>query len=889
MKKKKLKTSFKSLLEEEDDILSGKTIPPEIDLSEGASTDGVATGIKEIIPDSDFINRLREFEPGDLVEGIEILEAIDLMLTGSAVEKSKKVLLKKIKEILENVVKNGENNNHKKLKSLIDKLEGEKSIEHKMDTSTIEAVISIDLPDVAESTLENIPETISVKVEDAEIMGSFIQEAKEHLADIEEKILKFENSGDMALLNTIFRSVHTVKGTSAFLDLDSVKSLSHRLEFLLDEVRNGSVKVDSTVVDVLLEGTDFLGIMIDELAEQFRSSMGNIFTIPSHQKEISELEEKFNSLGSRASAGVKNTSDEIYMNVNSEGGESLISDEIAESFAAESSALLEEAEQLLLELEKDRKSIGNVDTIFRNIHTIKGNAGFLGFTSVERICMQMESTLDTIRKDKKQVSQGVISMLLHSLDIITRNIVSPNAPEEGAEPEVKALGEILLDDGKIGKEDLEKALDIQEMKVGEILLTEGKISKNDLESALIKQEAQQPKGVSGKTEASLERKDIRVDMTKIDKLFNLMGELITAEDIIIHNPEIEKLKNLERSINYLTKITREMQEITMSIRMIPLEGLFNRMRRLVRDLSKKVGKKVDLHIFGQDTEMDKNVTEEIADPLVHIIRNSLDHGLESRAIRLEKGKDEAGKISLGARYEGNEIWIIVTDDGAGLDREKILAKAVSSGIVESDGSELSDEEVWALVFAPGFSTAEVVTEVSGRGVGMDVVRSNIEKLRGKISIKSERDKGTEITLKIPLTLAIMDGVTVKVGNIIFALPIGDIREFHKASMSHITVAESGKEVLKLRDSIIPVIKLARVYDQKTGVSSINEGILLIVEANDKKAAFLVDEIIGYHQIVVKALPESLKGLSSISGCSIMGNGEVNLIIDCGSLLNEVLI
>lgn len=885
MKKKKLKTSLKSLLDEENDIFEENT--SEITLDDAAPEN--PGGNQEVNSPSDsdtldrLLNRLDNFEAGDLVEGVDLLESIESILAQSSLEKSKTDILQRIRKVLEGIIRNDGGDRQKELDSLVGKLTDGKNSETasagaggESEKPVGEKNIKIELPPVPPEAV--VSENIEVKVEDPDIMSSFILESKEHLTNIEEKILTFENDGDMELLNTIFRSVHTVKGTSAFLGLDSIKSLSHRLEFLLDEVRKETLTVDSGVIDVLLEGTDFLTVMINELSEKFHSSSGGVFSIPSYAREIAALENKINNIG-----------EEKEKEEHSDSRKSkLITKELVDSFTAESAEHLEEAELLLLQLEKDKTKVENIDTIFRNIHTVKGNAGFLGFTSVERICMQMESTLDSLRKDERKINREVISVLLHSLDVITKIIASPNDFHVEAETVHKALGEILLEEGKIAKEDLEKALDIQEMKVGEILLTEGKISKEDLETALKKQAALEPQGVSGKA-PTVERKDVRVDMVKIDKLFNLMGELITAEDIIIHNPEIEKLKNMERSINYLTKITREMQEITMSIRMIPLEGLFNRMRRLVRDLSKKVGKKVDLHISGQDTEMDKTVIEEIADPLVHIIRNSLDHGLENKKTRLKKGKTPVGTISLDAKYEGNEIWIIITDDGAGLNRDKILAKAVSSGIVESESTEMRDEDVWSLIFAPGFSTADAVTEVSGRGVGMDVVRSNIEKLRGKVAIKSEIDKGTEITLKIPLTLAIMDGVTIKVGNIVFALPIGDIREFHKASMSHVTVAESGKEVLKLRDTIIPIIKLSQIYDQKEGASKISEGILLVVEANDKKAAFLVDEIIGYHQIVVKALPEALHGLSSISGCSIMGNGEVNLIIDCGSLLNEVLV
>ncbi len=416
------------------------------------------------------------------------------------------------------------------------------------------------------------------------------------------------------------------------------------------------------------------------------------------------------------------------------------------------------------------------------------------------------------------------------------------------------------------------------------------MSGKALEDALDKQGKAEVKELAGQPAYRAERKDIRVDMAKLDKLFNLMGELITAEAMVIHSPELAnlELESFSRSANYLSKITREMQEITMSVRMIPLEGLFNKMRRLIRDLSRKFGKKINLIVNGQETEMDRNVIEEISDPLVHILRNAIDHGIEAKETRLERGKESSGTVSLNAKYEGSEIWISIKDDGAGLDRERILDKAEEKGLLTAERESMSDAEVWQLVFAPGFSTAEKVSEVSGRGVGMDVVRRNIEKLRGKIDINVIPGEGTEVVLRIPLTLAIIDSITVKVGTFVYALPLGDILEFHKASDDQITKTDTRREVLKLREDIVPVIKLHEFFNTESAKSSTWDGILLVTQAHNRKAALLVDDIVGYQQIVVKALPDYMGQMRAISGCSIMGNGEVCLIIDTGSLLKREL-
>jgi two-component system chemotaxis sensor kinase CheA len=539
-----------------------------------------------------------------------------------------------------------------------------------------------------------------------------------------------------------------------------------------------------------------------------------------------------------------------------------------------------------------------VDDAFRCVHTIKGNAGFLGYDAFENICMEMESILDSVRSGDRQVEPKVVTTLLKILDSMHDALNSLGQDSEAAgrdndagetveqDSQYKPIGEILIEMGETTSEDVEEALDSQERRVGEILVAEGKVSGKALEDALEKQGRAAAKEQAGQPGYRAERKDIRVDMAKLDKLFNLMGELITAEAMVIHSPELEnlELESFSRSANYLSKITREMQEITMTVRMIPLEGLFNKMRRLVRDLARKFGKRINLLVSGQETEMDRNVIEEISDPLVHILRNAIDHGIEDEEIRRNAGKEQSGTVSLDAKYEGNEIWISVKDDGAGLNRERILDKAEERGILTAERESMTDAEVWQLVLAPGFSTAEQVTEVSGRGVGMDVVKRNIEKLRGKIDINVSPAEGTEVILRIPLTLAIIDSITVKVGTFVYALPLGDILEFHKASDDQITSTNTRREVLKLREEIVPVIKLHEFFNTESIKSSTWDGLLLITQAHNKKAALLVDEILGYQQIVVKALPDYLGEMRAISGCSVMGNGEVCLIIDTGSLL-----
>jgi two-component system chemotaxis sensor kinase CheA len=723
----------------------------------------------------------------------------------------------------------------------------------------------------------------TIVIDDVDILLSFIQESQDHLANIEKKILRLEENNETGVVDDIFRSMHTMKGTSSFLGLVKVRDLSHSLESILDKLRAGKIRISPDLVDMLLEGTDLLNRMVENLSmavTHLRSSKGKI-ELSDSGIDISPLLSKIQEL-------------------NSDSGTSdleLITDEMKESFISEAKDLLNGTEKDLLDLEKRPKDKNLLDDAFRCIHTIKGNAGFLGFGEFENICMEMEAILDLIRNGDRKADPGLVTTLLGTVDSMNRMLDSllgdekEELEQEDAlqDEEYKPLGEILVKMGETTPEAVEDALDLQEKRIGEILVAEGKVSEEALEKALNTQGKVSPPDKGEFVVSSAERKDIRVDMEKLDKLFDLMGELITAEAMVISNPELEgmDLPGFSRATNYLSKITREMQEITMTVRMIPLEGLFNKMRRLVRDLSRKFGKKINFMVSGQETEMDRNVIEEIADPLVHIIRNAIDHGIEDGKARTGNGKNDVGSVFLNAKYEGNEIWITVKDDGAGLDKERILAKAVERELIEADSETLPDEEIWKLILEPGFSTAEKVSEISGRGVGMDVVKRNIEKLRGKIGINSSPGQGTEIILKIPLTLAILDGITARVGNMLFAFPIGEILEFHKASEDQITKTETNREVLKLREDIIPVIQLYEFFNVKANKERIVDGILIISQSNNRKAGLLVDEIVGYQQIVVKALPRYLGNLKAISGCSIMGNGDVSLILDIGTLLKEV--
>ena len=387
--------------------------------------------------------------------------------------------------------------------------------------------------------------------------------------------------------------------------------------------------------------------------------------------------------------------------------------------------------------------------------------------------------------------------------------------------------------------------------------------------------------------SAIQKKDIRVETTKIDKLFDMVGELITIETMVTNNPDLKglNLPNFNKSANMLNKITRELQEISMSIRMMPLEGLFNKMKRLVRDVSLKMNKKVNLLVSGQETEMDKNVIDEISDPLVHILRNAIDHGIELPEDRIAKGKEEIGTVSLSARYEGNEILIIVEDDGAGIKRDIVLKKAEEKGLLKGPPESMTDKEIFALVFEPGFSTAKQVTDISGRGVGMDVVKKNLEKLRGSIDVNSAPDKGSKITLRIPLTLAIMEAMVIRIGESKYALPILAIRESFRPQLEMVTITMDGLEVVKVREEILPVIRLHELFNVEPDSEELNQGILIIIEARDRKICLFADEIVGQQQAVIKGLSNYIGKVPGITGCMIIGDGGIGLILDIEGIIN----
>ncbi len=495
--------------------------------------------------------------------------------------------------------------------------------------------------------------------------------------------------------------------------------------------------------------------------------------------------------------------------------------------------------------------------------------------AVEAALAEQQQPLELSRLGAVLVEQSIIS---------TRQLVAALEAQK-KEGGKRKLGEVLVSMGLVTEEEVARALEKQQEppqkpRLGEVLVRNGAVAPREVAAALRKQRGRGPGAVVKVREA------VKVDAARLDQLVDAVGELVIAETMVTQSPELlqDTASDLGRHISQLDKITRELQEMATSLRMVPVRATFQKMARLARDLSKKSGKSVAFSMSGEDTELDKSVVDKIGDPLVHMIRNAVDHGLEdSPEDRVKAGKPEAGKVHLSAYHQGGNIHIEIEDDGRGLNRDAILKKAVERGLV-SESEQLSDREVWNLIFEAGFSTASKVTEVSGRGVGMDVVKRNIESLRGQVDIQSETGKGTVFTIRLPLTLAIIDGMVVRVGTERFILPTLSIVVSLRPTEQDLSTVTGRAEMVKLQGKLLPLFHLHEMFHIDGARENPTEGTVVVVESDGKRVALLIDEILGQQQIVIKPLGEALRDLPGIAGGAIMPDGRVGLILDIVGLL-----
>lgn len=569
----------------------------------------------------------------------------------------------------------------------------------------------------------------------------------------------------------------------------------------------------------------------------------------------------------------------------------IISPELISQFVDEANEILNSVEQNLLVLEKESSTGEIISSIFRSLHTLKGNAGFMEYTDIVAVCHKAESFMDILRSGTTQINSEQISLLLKVVDSLRKaleNLTKDRPPLIAGKIGLINLMDIIF--GLNKTEDKEPISEKGKNKEGNDNNKKNE-STNSSKSNSSKTITNTEKvNKSNQTTSTNETSEfIRVDVKKLNRLMDLVGEIVISESMISQHSEIQFIESpgLEKSIRNHQKNVSELQEIATSMRMIPLTGLFNKMQRLVRDISEKENKKVDLVITGSDTEVDRSIIEHISAPLVHLLRNAIDHGIETEQERKKKGKSIVSKLILSASRIGGEIWIKIKDDGSGLDHDRILAKAIEKGLLSKKENNISDEKVWNLIFTPGFSTSDTITDISGRGVGLDVVHRNIEEIRGRVDVESTEDKGTTFTLKIPLTTAIINGMLLRINNSLYAIPTQDIKESVHVTKSGMIDLVDGTEVLHIRDKLIPIIRLQELHNIEGNGNEWDEGVAVVAENIGKEIGFMVDEIIGQQQLVIKPLSKYTGNIPGVSGCSILGNGDICLILDLSGLVKIV--
>lgn len=619
--------------------------------------------------------------------------------------------------------------------------------------------------------------------------------------------------------------------------------------------------------------------------------------------------------------------------------------EILNDFLTESNEMLEVLDQRFVTLESDPNNTDLLNEIFRAMHSMKGSAGFLGFNHLVDVAHRGENILNKLRQGEMAVSPAIISVILETVDVIKAimadiresgtdthvateaiaatlddiingktsvaaaaatteaTVQAKAAPQQAVDTATPSasplssahtsptLGEILVNEGLASKDQVLDALNAQQHQpepktpLGEILLQAKAITERALDQALHKQE-KQPKPAE-------EDATIRVETKRLDSVMNLVGELVLGRNRLIkigtqleQNHESDpQVRVLSETLAQLNLVTTDLQLAVMKTRMLPIKKVFAKLPRMVRDLSQKLNKQVRLEMRGEETELDKSVADEIGDPLVHLVRNAIDHGIETPAERQAKGKPGEGQLTIAASQEGNSIVIRINDDGRGIPVDKIKAKALAKGLIsEAELATMEHREVLNLIFLPGFSTAEQVTDVSGRGVGMDVVRTNIRKINGSVDLESEPGKGSQIIIKLPLTIAIIQALMVEVERSIFAIPLSTVIEAVRISRTDIKTI-NGREVLHLRDRVLPLIRLAQEFDIPT--DSERERFYVVVAAlGDRRVGVVVDELRSQEEVVIKSIWDYLETVKGVSGATITGEGKVVLILDTSELVQN---
>jgi two-component system, chemotaxis family, sensor kinase CheA len=547
--------------------------------------------------------------------------------------------------------------------------------------------------------------------------------------------------------------------------------------------------------------------------------------------------------------------------------------ELLREFHNESLELLNDIEQGVLVLEKTPADMATINSIFRAFHTFKGGSGFLHLEALHGLAHDLESLLDAVRRGDLHITSEITDVILAGADALKQFTREINAQLQGIHPGAP----ILVPTQQIVR------------RVRSLLHGENAPPVPAAPEMGPTPESASPRQLKVPTSleslAASPRGFVKLDTAKLDNLVDIVGELVIAQSMVIQNPDVQQIKSLQlvRALRQLSRITTDLQRNAMSLRMVPMRPTFHKMRRLVRDLSAQQQKRVQLLLEGEETELDRNIVEKLSDPLVHMIRNAIDHGLERPADRIARGKPDCGTIRLSASHQRGGIVIRIQDDGRGLDRERILARAIDQGLLKNHAN-LTDSEIYSLIFLPGFSTVDKVTDLSGRGVGMDVVRRNIENLRGKIEIRSVPGHETTFTILLPLTLAIIEGLLVGVGNDRYIIPTLSIRESFKPRPGMVSAIHEQGEVVSVRGRQTPLLRLGRYLGTPSKAVNPEDGIIVVVESGDSARGLLVDELIGKQEVVIKSLGGVFTKQNVLAGGAVLGDGWVGLILDVDTLV-----
>lgn len=647
---------------------------------------------------------------------------------------------------------------------------------------------------------------------------TFFDEADELLADMEQHLLDLApDAPDAEQLNAIFRAAHSIKGGAGTFGFTILQETTHLMENLLDEARRGEMQLNTDIINLFLETKDIMQEQLDAYKSSQEPDAASFEYICNALRQLA-LEAK----GETAPAVVANARLSVVDTTPDEGGAPTVEEKLRINLSR-----LKASEIDLLEEE-----LGNLSTL----------------TDVVKGADSLAATLDGGVAEEDVVA--VLCFVIEADQISFEKVVAPNAPAVAPEPPAA---------------------------VAQRVAAVPAVKSPAADAHAGRAEREKPARASEST-------SIRVAVEKVDQLINLVGELVITQSMLAQRSnELDPVNHgdLITSMGQLQRNARDLQESVMSIRMMPMEYVFSRFPRLVRDLAGKLGKQVELTLVGSSTELDKSLIERIIDPLTHLVRNSLDHGIELPEKRLEAGKNAVGNLILSAEHQGGNICIEVTDDGAGLNRERILAKAIAQGMAVNEN--MTDDEVGMLIFAPGFSTAEQVTDVSGRGVGMDVVKRNIQEMGGHVEIQSKQGAGTTIRILLPLTLAILDGMSVRVADEVFILPLNAVMESLQPREDDLHPLAGGERVLEVRGEYLPLVELWKVFDVEGAKTEATQGIVVILQSGGRRYALLVDQLIGQHQVVVKNLESNYRKVPGISAATILGDGSVALIVDVSAL------